>query len=83
MLLIYTHRISNRLRYITQQCIENILKLLKDTEFAKNIAETGYDKIQKTYSWKKLAEEFEKACLASMLPGIHSSMPNLSYQVFL
>ena len=44
----------------SEKIIENILKLLKDTEFAKNIAETGYDKIQKTYSWKKLAEEFEK-----------------------
>ena len=44
----------------SEKIIENILKLLKDTEFAKNIAETGYDKIQKTHSWKKLAEEFEK-----------------------
>ena len=42
-----------------EKIIEGILKLLNDSEFAKKIAETGHNLIQKTHSWKNIVDEFE------------------------
>ena len=57
MLLIYTHRISNRLRYITQQCIENILKL--DFELTTSVEDfIKHDGPKITYAKQPLQNEF-------------------------
>lgn len=57
MLLIYTHRISNRLRYITQQCIENILKL--DFELTTSVEDfIKHDGPKITYTKQPLQNEF-------------------------
>lgn len=57
MLLIYTHRISNRLRYITQQCIENILKL--DLELTTSVEDfIKHDGPKITYAKQPLQNEF-------------------------
>lgn len=43
----------------SEKIIESILKLLRDKELSKKIAENGHNIIQKKYAWKNLAAEFE------------------------
>ena len=57
MLLIYTHKISNRLRYVTQQCIQNILKV--DFELTTSVEDfIKHDGPKITYAKQPLQNEF-------------------------
>ena len=42
----------------SKKIIENITKLLSNSIFAKEIAETGYNMVKQKYSWKTIAENF-------------------------
>jgi len=41
-----------------KKIIQNITKLLTDSIFANEIAETGYNMVKQKYSWKAVAEKF-------------------------
>ena len=41
-----------------KKIIQNIDKLLSDSIFAKEMAETGYNTVKQKYSWKTIAENF-------------------------
>lgn len=57
MLLIYTYKISNRLRYVTQQCIKNILKV--DFELTTSVEDfIKHDGPKITYAKQPLQNEF-------------------------
>ena len=42
-----------------QMIVEKIHKLINDSDFANQIAETGYEFVKKEFSWKEIAKKFK------------------------
>jgi len=39
--------------------VEKIHKLINESDFANQIAETGYEFVKKEFSWKEIAKKFK------------------------
>ena len=55
---------KNRLRLLVetgddQMVVEKIHKLINESDFANQIAETGYEFVKKEFSWEEIAKKFK------------------------